>query len=439
MSRADFLSLPIQGEGTAEIESLSSYLLRLAVLHAVAPGTLVRIMLDRLPAEPLAVERKAFLVPISAFIRPNATTESMVRALSVSTGMPAPQLECMTFLATKEALDRAQRAFSQHLRWCPACLREQQTSGSPVYFKLAWQLQMIETCDIHGVRLRDSCPACAAKQAGQWSRDRLDLCCRCAASLSQAPVLGELSAHRYRQLHELIAYIATHPGIRFSKSGVARVLSTLLDEAWRHHEEGSLYRLIPRDECLRFASPEEPITIQVALRIAFRLRVPVVALLHGDISGTNRPLLPSADEPLPKVIAPIPRGAHARIEQVSPIVSGAVTGAESGSPMSLKMLARTAGVSVGYLRYRFPAWVRQIAACNSAAHRLSQAQVAGRIRAQVDEIEAELLGQNGGILSRKQALRRVIKRSGLPKHRVRAEINARVAAPTLPAKDTQEQ
>jgi len=439
MSPAAFMSLPIQGQGTAEVEALSSYLLRLAVLHAVAPGTLVRIMLDRLPARTLAVDRKAFLVPIAAFIRPNATTEGTVLALAASTGMPASQLECMTFLATKDALDRAQRAFSQHLRWCPACLREQQASGSPVYFKLAWQLQMVESCDIHGLRLRDTCAACAARQAGQWSRDRLDSCCRCAASLSQAPRLSDLSAHRYRQLPELIEHIATHPGIRFPKSGVARVLSSILDEAWRCHDEEHLYRLIPRDECLRFANPAEPITIQIALRIAFRHRVPVVALLQGDITGTNRPLLPCADEQLPRVIAPLPRGARARIEHVTPIISGAVKDAESGSPMSLKMLARTAGVSVGYLRYRFPAWVSRIAVCNGTTHRHAQAEIDRMIRAQVDEIEAELVGQRGGILSRKAALRRVISRSGLPKHRVRAEINARIAAPTSPDRDSREQ
>ncbi|AVP98903.1 hypothetical protein C7S18_17720 [Ahniella affigens] len=438
MSRAHFLHLPIQGDGTSDVEALSSYLLRQAALHTVGPGTLVRIMLDRLPDLRAQVDARAFRVPITAFIRPNATTEHLVEALSLSTGVPAHEFECMTFLATSQALHRPQGAFAGNLRWCPVCFKEWSESGRQSYFKLIWQLGMVDCCDIHEVKLRDSCPSCGAKQGSECVRDRLDQCHRCQAPLYKSPVRTDLLPSRFKELSALIEHIATHPGKRFPRAGVAGVVSKILDEAWHAESEDELFQVIPRDECVRFANPEEPVTIQAALRIAFWLRVPLVALLEGNVTGTTRPLLSVAGESLPDPIAPRKRGNRVKATEVAPLVSGAVRDAEAGSPVSLKALAQSAGVSVGYLRYRFPAWVNRIASHTREARQRAQTEVTHRIRAAVDDLEPELVGLNGGVLSRKAALKRTVTTTGLPKFRIRAEINSRVTfaafAPAPPKK-----
>lgn len=427
MNRPWLFPLPIEGEGTGDVEALSSYLLRLASTHTVASGALVNMILDRFSFSEENVRRSAFNVPGESLIRPNATTQTMVQAISAATGHSTGKLEGLTFVATIDALQRSQSAFSPQLRWCPACFRERVDQDHPVYFKLVWQVRVVQSCEVHGVRLRANCPNCGAWQSGGRIREALHECVRCKGMLHGASKRADLVANQFGQLGELVEYIAANPGYRFPKAGVARVVAGLLHDAWTDEREAELFRTLPRDECVRFANEAEPVSLQSALRIAFKLHVPLVSLLQGRLDGTNRSLLPGGSEPLPLNLAPGRYDSRALPDDLESKLSAALLSWPRNSPPSLRALSREVGASVGGLRYRFPKIADRVVAVSKKHRTEDQQRIDRQIESRVAALTEEISGRSGPPPSRKGLLRMLRAESGLPKHRLRRVIGERVS------------
>jgi hypothetical protein len=436
MNKPWLFPIPIEGEGTGDIEALSSYLLRIASVHSVASGTLATMILDRFSFSDAIVRRSAFNVSGESFIRPNAASMTMVRATSAAIGYRPERLECTTFLATIDALQRSQSVFSHQLRWCPACFRECIDQDRPAYFKLKWQVRFVECCDIHHIRLRTSCPNCGASQGGGRLRDSLHDCVRCKVGLHGGSKRGDLVTNLFDQLGELVSHIASHPGYRFPKAGVARVVGGLLHDAWKDEREAELFRTLHRDECVRFANEAEAVTLQSALRIAFRLHIPLVSLLEGKIEGTNRSLLPGVPEAFPRSLAPARYDSRRLTDEVESKLAAALNHWDPNSPPSLSALSREVGASVGGLRYRFPKEASRVVAVAKQHRDEHQRHIDRQVRARVAELGKELSGQLGIPPSRKALLRMLRADSGLPKHRLRREISQRVGEVMTPRTHT---
>lgn len=344
--------MPIQGQGTARVEALSSYVMRLAHLHSVSTALLIQHVCE---AGGGSLPTSAILAgPISAIIRPNATTEGLVQALAVTGRELAEDLECLTMLAVNDALHRGMKTYSQHLRWCPGCLGEQVQAGIPGYFQLAWQISLQGTCSDHGMRLRDRCPHCNDRQDGYRLREDLSRCVKCNGRLDVIFTSDLSTEPSLRDITNLIEHTAQTPGLRFPADSISRVVRTLLDEAWARNGEEELYRILRRDDCIRFADPAEPITLLSALRLSHRLQVPLVALLRGDLSGSSLPIFGARDEGLPGSLAPRPRQRIdvERVEQAAAV--HADTSMDLRASVSLKALGRMLSVSTGAIRYRCP-------------------------------------------------------------------------------------
>jgi len=418
-----FFPLEIQGARTARVEALGSFLVRLARIHAVGSGALLAAAMERFPDADSLSLRGALQAPLSALIRPNRTTSMAVRALAAALQCDAATLEPMTFLALESALDRPLKTFAAHFRWCPACLHEQIKAGEEAYYALQWQVVTVERCDIHTVRLRDRCAQCGATQESYGPRDSLARCIRCAqpldvvlpSDLTDTPVNADISA--------LVAQIARNPGMRFPARGISRLVGALLDEAWHLESEMTLFKAIPRDECVRFANPDEPVTLQSAMRVAFRLGVPLVDVLNGECIGTNRALFTSAQRPLPKAIAPAPRRHLANFDNLQERLREArIFNAKTELPPSLRDVARRVGISVGALRYRYPAEADAIVDAYIAAKRRQRRRTLSRCQSTV-RIKVERWGAlESAPLSRKAVLASLRRSTDLPKNLLRTEI-----------------
>lgn len=423
MSTSWLFPLPVEGEGTAQVEAMSSYVLRLASAHTVASGTLIGLILDRFPCVGSAPGRTAFKVPCESLIRPNATTLALTHAVAAATGRVPETLECLTFLATIDALSRPQGAFSPELRWCPCCFGELLAQDRPIYFQLRWQVRFVQNCDIHGVRLRSSCQSCGACQGGASFRESLGVCVKCEHPLHSELRQEELAPHQFDEITDLVKHIAARPGFRFPKAGVARVVAELLESAWRDEREMELFRTLSRDECIRFARPEEPVTLQSALRIAFRLHLPLVSLLNGDISGTSRWLLPPQKEGLPDNLAHGCYKTRAIPQDMGSRISLVLERSRTEGPLSLRALSREVGISVGGICYRFPTVARKVVELAKASHAKIQRRIDTEIKKRVGERFLRMSKELGSFPSRKLLLQTLFRESGLPKHRLRREIN----------------
>ena len=193
--RSRLYSLEPIGIGTPEVESLSSYLNRLAQAHCVTVSALIAHELvphlgtpaparARRAAPPSRGGPRGLGQPLAQRIYGlGRTAATWVDGLEVLTGRR--DLRFLTLLAWRDVLpDR--HLFSPLLRWCPACFDAWMTTGHPLYDPLLWKLNPITTCVRHQRRLRSRCRACQQRLTTFSGRSRPGYCSRCGAWLGTA-------------------------------------------------------------------------------------------------------------------------------------------------------------------------------------------------------------------------------------------------------------
>ena len=157
------------GIGTPLVESMTSYIARLAEAHCVFPGVLVRKIIVPFAESHLMGMQGSTAMDIrdgkatGAFNSAHHRARNIVNALESLTRQRG--LHALTMLPWAEVfplfgLIRTDRA------WCPCCLEEWRTSGHMIYEPLLWAVQAVKICVQHGCRLETHCPKCT--KASYW-------------------------------------------------------------------------------------------------------------------------------------------------------------------------------------------------------------------------------------------------------------------------------
>ncbi|MFC5438363.1 TniQ family protein [Rhodanobacter umsongensis] len=167
--------VPLMGVGTALVESVEHYVIRLAWIT----GTSVKSIVS-LPApfdEPGI--RKTTLA--SSFCGPGKVYKRRIENLEILTGVET--IRCGSFylldaILTPGAVGRA----SGYHRWCPQCYKEwdEATSWEP----LQWSIDLRVTCPDHGCDLEDRCRHCGAIQKPSVRYQSRRNCSKCQRSLA---------------------------------------------------------------------------------------------------------------------------------------------------------------------------------------------------------------------------------------------------------------
>jgi hypothetical protein len=137
-----------KGKGTAQLESLSSYLSGVAKLHGHSLGQLIWHHVPEIRSSgkdrhgrPLWCLRSDW-----AF-----NTHRLVRTFSQLT--LRGDLAHLTFAAWEKVIS-ARGFFSHYQKWCWQCLAED------CYERLAWTTEPGQCCAVHGTKLRQTCTSC---------------------------------------------------------------------------------------------------------------------------------------------------------------------------------------------------------------------------------------------------------------------------------------
>lgn len=276
------LPLGLEGEGTHAVEALPSYITRLAAAHGVTVGGLFRHLVLEFVDEASLVAAIA-AQPLAASVRPNGTTERIVSLLAAAGCSSEISLRRATFLHLASALARTPGAYSKRIRWCPACLHEQEISSGRPYLKLSWFFDGIKTCELHRVVLRDVCPHCHRRPGNSPWWPNFGRCHRCEERLDMLHATDQIEHDSQAYGPDLVSLVEDLAGRYepYPAGAVNTYVDRVFEIAWANELEDALWRMLPRDECLRYASPEEPISLAVARRIAFRLEVPLAELLSA--------------------------------------------------------------------------------------------------------------------------------------------------------------
>lgn len=422
-------SLALRGVGTADIEAFGTYIHRLAAAHGISTGRLLaHVIAWHTGAHKDQQNNLAGIqasLDMCIFVRPNNATKQLVEIIADATG--TMNLRCGTFLALQEALDRSMRTFVSRVRWCPACMSEFETLGDPGYFKLLWQLQAISHCPTHGLPLRNKCAACGSYQSGMSARGDCTACIRCGNPLSNGYGM-ERRVDSWEangaDLIDLVESIASDVALGYPVGGVRNVLTTIFYKAWADEHESRFWELIPRDECIGIVTGDQPVTLNTARRVAYRLGMRLSDLLAGTVSMTSEVLDPAWTAVLPEEMHPQKRRrSRDKIKVLEKLRILLSQDEYKNCPPALVVVAAHIGVSVGYLHYHFPTVAKEVL----EQHKVWEENELRRKRLQARSAALAFLNEEKYAfeqMSRKNALRVLRAETGLPKNVLREEIGA---------------
>lgn len=175
--RSALYNLPPIGIGTADTESLSGYIARLALEHHLSTEILFKYGLSEKMEVPKGFLQKGindrFARRLNGF---GNNAQAVVDVLEKATGRT--DIRFTTLLAWKDSLSKLKLLKDQRA-WCPLCFEEQYKNGDIVYEKLLWSIQKVKACHRHEIPLVQTCQHCDRSMHVLSARTRPGFCSKC--------------------------------------------------------------------------------------------------------------------------------------------------------------------------------------------------------------------------------------------------------------------
>ena len=154
------------GIGTAFVESLSSYVARLAEAHSVSVGDLVGLVLSDvpnlrgaiLPPAAKASRRGGHGFRVCSYTVNGVTARAITWVQALEAATRRHDLQYLTILPFRHALP--DHLFHRHRAWCSLCYEDWQRNSQTVYEPLLWAIKTTSHCLVHRQPLRHDCPHC---------------------------------------------------------------------------------------------------------------------------------------------------------------------------------------------------------------------------------------------------------------------------------------
>lgn len=381
------------GIGTPFIESLSSYVGRLAAAHCVSTSSLVRY------------EISPFLS--HTYMQPDKATSNSFRAAGAMNGRCKTATEWVdaltrltlrndiistTFLPfSKIVPDRG--LLKRERSWCPCCLEDWKAGCLPIYEPLLWKVRYVMICPVHLVRLRSSCPNCGKERPHLEPQFIPGFCSRCghwlgstvgtgfsehdlARFLWTANSVGSLLAldlppearPTRKNIMTFVDYLTTER-TKGGMRGLARLLKVSHTEVmeWRHGE------CLPSFEHLMRMSALFKIQLKEVATMEFTSsKAECISQSGVTIDGERHDKKP----------------ARIDWEPIHAYLAAIVTGMEA--PLDMAAVAERFHCSVSALYREFPALCQSAAMINTEKKRMERERYYALIREEiVRKIEAD--------------------------------------------------
>jgi AraC-like DNA-binding protein len=369
-ARSRLYALEPIGVGSAEVESLSSYLLRLAAEHCLPVSALFEEMIAPLVWEP----RPAF---------PGFIVHNAARALNGMGPTAAACVQALESLTTRTDLRWLTTMIWQGVftiqywlrparAWCPACFESQRREERVVFEPLLWASRVVTVCPTHKRALVTVCPHCRDESPPLTRKSRIGYCPKCLRWLGSmddaeqppnesltvdldwriwaAKAIGELFAAPPRMV--------VPPQRATLRETIARCVD--------HFTEGSIHAFARHfgiaDDLLRLCLKKQtPPGVKLALRIGYLSGVSPVELVTGTA------VFPDPASRQEMFVCPSTQHIHGkrrRYDQERLILQEALN--ETPPPSPAEVEARLKYRPTNYFRHAHPELHRQIKARHTA-------------------------------------------------------------------------
>lgn len=162
------------GVGTPYVESLPSYIKRLAEAHSISPRTLLKYEISpdiREYLNTVLYSHDKYLLSISS-----NRIKDVIRVLEIKTNNK--DIRNISLIKLSDFINQ-KFLFRNYAAWCPLCYEKNRQNNEPVYEQLIWSISDIDTCGIHGIRLHEKCPHCHNQIKHYHSSARVGYCYLC--------------------------------------------------------------------------------------------------------------------------------------------------------------------------------------------------------------------------------------------------------------------
>lgn len=392
------------GLGTPLVESLTSYLTRLASLYAVPLWVFYKQIIAPVLTTPWLADTsrcRSLMAVAHKFNGVGAVAADGVQACEAVT--LCPQLHVLTMRPWRHIIS-AMYLLRSREAWCPACYAAWRDCGDPLYSPLLWSLREVRVCPVHRCSLCTTCPACRRSRPMLLEAAHSDGCCPyCRHDLAAPSPTSAGDPTAQGESHVWEHWVAQAVGHMVSAAPALLVLptrqqmATMLDRC--------VPALTPSFNALARATDIEPQTLS-------NWRHETHAAMLGHVCrfcyavglSPLEFLAPAPEEPgglvpgllvSPEVVATLPRvtPAHPPLNHDAIRLALETTLTEE-PPRSLAHVVRDLGCSRTAIRTRFPDLNRAI--CERYAQFLSvrrQQHEQAKI-AEIYRVVSDLVGQN---------------------------------------------
>lgn len=372
--------VPLLGEETGEIESLTGYVARLADEHMFTPATLLHRALDWWAGGDAARvgqwKRRTEHLKLDPAINASPLAKPWIQILEKLGGVDGLARSTLGLDAMRFPFRGLLR---HHHAWCPCCLQEDEQP----FDRLLWSVAPVRVCPRHGVKLADRCPECGSRVPMLHSRSTPGMCPRCEAPLAAATTTDEVDDLERWSAKAVADYLTSSARHASSKVTAGQSLRRLMachgiTDAAELAREIGVSRITTWYWLHGRACPD----LENVLRVCFRFEISVADFLSGRIDSRNetnsipdRSILPRHRRRSPK------KFVAATVEkQIADVVAN-----HSDDPLPFEKVAKEVGFAPRTIRGHFPRICREISA-RYRAH--CRAQAAARKLAVREELAA---------------------------------------------------
>lgn len=346
-----FFELPFCGVGTSDVESLSSYLIRLAEAQEISVNLL---LMDAARNMGYEIENYSCFEGFRHvdLVKPTEQTRFVISILQPLVRGAGLRLRNATLLPVHEAVEVDKKSLALHQKWCPKCFEAWVDNDELCYYKLAWSLDRIDCCHIHNVLLIDRCPHCRMRQRKTGHGRRVAFCNNCNKPLWLSPITPISLDHvaLSSDLLRLIEAVARYNDGMFPHDAVRGYLNALYYKYWHEKQERKLHRLVERDSWLLIIEGPGRITLATARYVAAKLNVHLDDMFKEAIAMDAE--LPSCSR---LINAPLTKQGRqlANIDRLPEIKAQIERYIKKPSepPKMLKEMAADCGVPSGFLAH----------------------------------------------------------------------------------------
>ena len=413
------------GRETEEVESFSSYVLRLAKVHGVSVGRMLTELKAAYTRENPGWQEETVTdanpATLADMVRPVDSAAELLEVVEHYTGVSG--LRSTTFQALRQACYRSVGLFHNHMRWCPACFEEDLNLGMTPYFRLLWSFKDVTHCHKHGVPIVTRCPKCFGRQNSTSRVRGIHLCRKCKTPLLEKH-RSEEAADRadesdYRDLRELTGFVASNPSLVFEDGAARRLLQAIFDRVWDLEDEREFWKILPKEQSLMISYGDKKLTMKMLRRIAYRLGISLPGLLAGEVDCWTAQLDPRWLSELPANLHPAKRRRRHDRDALRARRQECRQSVDPTKPPPLVAVVKEIGISTGGMEYLFPATSKEI----KGAFQKWRIEEKERKRLEATAAVFEYLASDRSPKSRKDALRVIRDQTGLPKNVLREVIS----------------